>query len=132
MKAGGKHNNMNTTTRNFVKLYFEAIDENIDEVVGELRDAGIDPVESQKRILRVIKQERAKIKIEKAKRLKERIQDAIKKKVDSLKISETDKIYALAYRKLGKLNPEDEAMIKKDAALLEEIEKIISESKDET
>jgi hypothetical protein len=132
MKAGGKHNNMNTTTRNFVKLYFEAIDENIDEVVGELKDAGIDPEESQNKIIYMIKQKKAEIKIERGKKLKVRIQEVLKKKFDSLKISEPDKVFALAYRKLGKLNPEDEAMIKKDAALLEEIEKIISESKDET
>ena len=117
---------------NFLELYFEAIDENIDEVTGELEDAGIDTGESQNRIMQIIKQKKADIKLEKAKILKERVQEFIKKKFDTLLPAEMDKTLAVAYRKLEGLDNDDELMIKKDAALLIEIDKLISEAKDET
>ena len=117
---------------NFLELYFEAIDENIDEVTGELEDAGIDTGESQNRIMQIIKQKKADIKLEKAKILKERVQEFIKKKFDTLLPADMDKTLAVAYRKLEGLDNDDELMIKKDAALLIEIDKLISEAKDET
>lgn len=116
---------------NFLDLYFEAIDENIDEVTGELKDAGIDPGDSQNRIMQIIKQKKADIKLEKGKILKERVQEFIKKKFDTLLPADMDETLAVAYRKLEGLNNDDELMIKKDAALLNEIDKLISEAKDE-
>lgn len=122
---------MKPSAKNFLELYFEAIDENIDEVTGELEDAGIDTGESQNRIMQIIKQKKADIKLEKAKILKERVQEFIKKKFDTLLPAEMDKTLAVAYRKLEGLDNDDELMIKKDAALLIEIDKLISEAKDE-
>ena len=122
---------MKPSAKNFLELYFEAIDENIDEVTGELKDAGIDTGESQNRIMQIIKQKKADIKLEKAKILKERVQEFIKKKFDTLLPAEMDKTLAVAYRKLEGLDNDDELMIKKDAALLNEIDKLISEAKDE-
>ncbi len=122
---------MKPSAKNFLELYFEAIDENIDEVTGELEDAGIDTGESQNRIMQIIKQKKADIKLEKAKILKERVQEFIKKKFDTLLPAEMDKTLAVAYRKLEGLDNDDELMIKKDAALLNEIDKLISEAKDE-
>jgi len=122
---------MKPSAKNFLELYFEAIDENIDEVTGELEDAGIDTGESQNRIMQIIKQKKADIKLEKGKILKERVQEFIKKKFDTLLPAEMDKTLAVAYRKLEGLDNDDELMIKKDAALLNEIDKLISEAKDE-
>ena len=122
---------MKPSAKNFLELYFEAIDENIDEVTGELEDAGIDTGESQNRIMQIIKQKKADIKLEKAKILKERVQEFIKKKFDTLLPADMDETLAVAYRKLEGLNNDDELMIKKDAALLNEIDKLISEAKDE-
>ena len=122
---------MKPSAKNFLELYFEAIDENIDEVTGELEDAGIDPGESQNRIMQIIKQKKVDIKLEKAKILKERVQEFIKKKFDTLLPAEMDKTLAVAYRKLEGLDNDDELMIKKDAALLNEIDKLIAEAKDE-
>lgn len=122
---------MKPSAKNFLELYFEAIDENIDEVTGELEDAGIDTGESQNRIMQIIKQKKADIKLEKAKILKERVQEFIKKKFDTLLPADMDETLAVAYRKLEGLDNDDELMIKKDAALLIEIDKLISEAKDE-
>ena len=122
---------MKPSAKNFLELYFEAIDENIDEVTGELEDAGIDTGESQNRIMQIIKQKKADIKLEKGKILKERVQEFIKKKFDTLLPADMDETLAVAYRKLEGLNNDDELMIKKDAALLNEIDKLISEAKDE-
>ena len=122
---------MKPSAKNFLELYFEAIDENIDEVTGELEDAGIDTGESQNRIMQIIKQKKADIKLEKGKILKERVQEFIKKKFDTLLPADMDETLAVAYRKLEGLDNDDELMIKKDAALLIEIDKLISEAKDE-
>lgn len=123
---------MDKRIQNFFDLYLEAIDENIDEVVEELKNAGIDPDESRERILKMIKQKKAELKRENAKKIRERVLKVIKENSDKiLPASSNDKL-ALSYRKLGKLDPDEEALIKKDVPLLDEIKKIISEEKDET
>lgn len=122
---------MTQRTLNFLEIYFEAIDENIDEVVGKLKDSGIDPEESQNRIMQKIKQKKAEIKIEKGKKLKERVKELIKKKFELIEPTILDENLALAYRNLSGLNSDEKLMIKKDAALLDEIEKLIAENTDE-
>lgn len=122
---------MTQRTQNFLELYFDAIDENIETVIGELNDAGIDPDQSQNRIMQMIKQKKADIKIESGKILRERVQEFIKKKFDSLHTADMDETLAVAYRKLEGLDNDDALMIKKDAALLNEIDKLITEAKDE-
>ena len=116
---------------NFLDLYFEAIDENIDEVIGELNEAGIDPDQSQNRIMQMIRQKKAALKMEKGKQLKARVENIIKKMIDIPPTDISDERIALAARKLEDLSKEDIITIKKDTALLNEIEKLISEAKDE-
>ena len=122
---------MTQRTLNFLEIYFEAIEENIDEVAGKLKDSGIDPEESQNRIMQKIKQRKAEIKIEKGKKLKERVKELIKKKFELIEPAPFDEDLALAYRNLSGLNSDEKMMIKKDAALLDEIEKLIAENTDE-
>lgn len=123
---------MDKRIQNFLDLYLEAIEENINEVDEVLKNAGIDPDESRERILKMIKQKKAELKRENAKKIGERVLKVFKGSSDKiLPASSNDKL-ALSYRKLGKLDPDEEALIKNDVPLLDEIKKIISEEKDET
>ena len=122
---------MKSSARNFLDLYFEAIDENIEEMVGELKNSGTDTEESEKRILQMIKQKKAELKIEKGKKLKARVEELIK----SMPITPISKVneerYAIAARKLGTLDKEDIESIKKDGELLEDIGTLLNEGKDD-
>lgn len=123
---------MTERDKNFIDLYFEAVDENIDEVIRELKNSGIDPEESERKIMQMIKKQRAEIKIENGKILKERVLELIKKR-DAVKEPEPDeKHYAIAARKLGKLESDDIESIKKDSILLKEIGKLIDGDADDT
>ncbi|HMN25974.1 MAG: hypothetical protein IT276_00945 [Ignavibacteriaceae bacterium] len=117
---------------NFSTFYFDTSGNDIENMISELKEAGIDPDNSGEKILKRIKKERINLKIEKAKRAKERVEDFIKKKFDSLSPLENDEQLVLAYRKLEGLDSDDELLIKKDAALLEKLKKIISEENNET
>lgn len=122
---------MNQKTQNFLDLYFDAIDENIDDVVEELKSAGNDPAETQNKILYMIKQKKAELKIEKGKILKARIEELIKSKPETpLSIAKEER-YAIAARKLGTLDKEDIESIKKDGELLEDIGLLLNEGKDD-
>lgn len=123
---------MTERDKNFIDLYFEAVDENIDEVIRELKNSGIDPEESERKIMQMIKKQRAEIKIENGKILKERVLELIKER-DAVKEPELDeKHYAIAARKLGKLERDDIESIKKDSILLKEIGKLIDGDADDT
>jgi hypothetical protein len=117
---------------NFSTFYFDTSGTDIENMISELKEAGIDPDKSTERILRLIKKERIKLKIEKGKRLQERVEEFVRKNFNGLVPIENDEQLALAYRKLEGLDADDEKLIKKDAALLEELNKIISEENDET
>ncbi len=123
---------MTERDKNFIDLYFEAVDENIDEVIRELKNSGIDPEESEQKIMQMIKKQKAEIKIENGKILKERVLELIKER-DAVKEPELDeKHYAIAARKLGKLESDDIESIKKDSILLKEIGKLIDGDADDT
>lgn len=123
---------MTERDKNFIDLYFEAVDENIDEVIRELKNSGIDPEESEQKIMQMIKKQKAEIKIENGKILKERVLELIKKR-DAVKEPEPDeKHYAIAARKLGKLERDDIESIKKDSILLKDIGKLIDGDADDT
>lgn len=123
---------MNQKTQNFLDLYFDAIEENIDEVVEELKSAGNEPAEIQNKILFIIKQKKAELKIEKGKKLKTRIEELIKSKPETPISIVKEERYAIAARKLGTLDAEDIESIKKDAELLEDIGILLNEGKDDT
>lgn len=123
---------MTERDKNFIDLYFEAVDENIDEVIRALKNSGIDPEESEQKIMQMIKKQKAEIKIENGKILKERVLELIKKR-DAVKEPEPDeKHYAIAARKLGKLERDDIESIKKDSILLKDIGKLIDGDADDT
>jgi hypothetical protein len=117
---------MTQRTLNFLEIYFEAIDENIDEVAGELKDSGIDPEESQNRIMQKIKQKKAEIKIEKGKQFKASVLKIIDKVQNQNKVYEETSEYRIAARKLGTLDKQDEVEIKKNEMILDEISKLIA------
>lgn len=120
---------MTQKTQNFLELYFEAIDENIETVAGELKEAGIDPEESENRVMQMIKRKKAQIKIEKGLQLKIRVEEMIKARPDRREAVEAK--YSIAARKLGSLDEQDIQSIKKDAELLEDIGKLLK-SKNES
>lgn len=123
---------MTERDKNFIDLYFEAVDENIDEVIRDLKNSGLDPEEAEQNIMQMIKKQKAEIKIENGKILKERVLELIKKR-DAVKEPEPDeKHYAIAARKLGKLERDDIESIKKDSILLKEIGKLIDGDADDT
>lgn len=122
---------MNQKTQNFLDLYFKAIDENIEEVVEELKSTGIDPEETQMKILYLIKKKKAELKKERGKNLKARIEELLQKRIDLPIEAESEKRLALAARNLTELSEDDIITIKKDASLLDEMEKIIGGKKDE-
>ena len=122
---------MNQKTQNFLDLYFDAIDENIDEVVEELKSAGNDPAETHNKILYMIKQKKAELKIEKGKILKARVEELIKSKPETPLSIVKEERYAIAARKLGTLDKEDIESIKKDGELLEDIGILLNEGKDD-
>jgi len=123
---------MNQKTQNFLDLYFDAIDENIDDVVEELKSAGNDPEETHNKILYMIKQKKAELKIEKGKILKARIEELIKSKLETPISIVKEERYAIAARKLGILDSNDIQIIKKDSELLEDIGTLLNEGKDDT
>lgn len=123
---------MTERDKNFIDLYFEAVDENIDEVIRDLKNSGLDPEEAEQNIMQMIKKQKAEIKIENGKILKERVLELIKKR-DAVKEPEPDeKHYAIAARKLGKLERDDIESIKKDSILLKDIGKLIDGDADDT
>lgn len=122
---------MTQRTKNFLKLYFDAIDENIDEVKRGLKDSDIDPEESEQRIMQMIKQKNAEIKIERGKRLKAKVEKIIRKNSMDNNPAELDKHLALAARKLDKLSESDILTIKKNNALLDDINHLISKESNE-
>lgn len=123
---------MNQKTQNFLDLFFEAVDENIDEVVEELKSAGMDPEETQIKILDMIKAKKAELKKERGKRLKARVEEVIQKTIDLPIEAENEERYAIAARKLGALDKGDVEIIKKDAKLLDDIGEIVGKRDDES
>lgn len=123
---------MTQRTLNFLALYFDAIDENIEEAVGELKEAGIDPEASENRVMQMIKRKKAQIKIAKGKELKTKVEEIIKAKTSSGKPETVEAKYSIAARKLGSLDEQDIQSIKKDAELLDEIGKLVSKGKNES
>lgn len=117
----------NNRATNFLDLYFESMDDNIETVISELREAGIDPEQSEINIKQLIKQNKAEIKLEKGRILKEKVLNKIKEAADVILTSDMESRLVVQFRKLGKLAEEDKKEIKKNEALLSEIEKLIDE-----
>lgn len=123
---------MTERDKNFIELYFEAVDENIDEVIRDLKNSGIDPEESEQRIMQMIREQRAELKIERGKNLKARVIGLIKKR-DEFEIDPKEERHlAIAARKLNALDKEDIETIKKDSLLLKDIGKLIDSDTDDT
>lgn len=123
---------MTSRMNNFLELYFEALEENIEEVKTELRKTGIDREESRNKVLNLINKKKAELKIERGRELQLRVEEIVKASQPEPAQNVNEPKYSLAARKLGKLDKEDIANIKKDGALLEEIGKLINRGKDDT
>lgn len=120
---------MTEKDRIFINLFFEAVDENIDEVIAELKNAGINPEESEQKIMLMVKKQKAKLKIESGKQLKARVAEIIKLSANQTDTKVTEERYAIAARKLGAFDQNDIQSIKKDAELLEDIGKLLDKVK---
>lgn len=120
---------MTERDKNFINLYIEAVDENIDEVIAELKNAGIYPEESEQKIMLMVKKQKAELKIEKGKQLKERVAEIIKLNAKQSDTKVTEERFAIAARKLGSIDHNDIQNIKKDAELLEDIGKLLDKVK---
>lgn len=82
---------------NFIELYFEALEENIDEVIAQLEEEGIDTEQSQQDTLELIKQKKAELKLEQGEQFKKAYQTQVpteKSSPDSL----TQNLHMLAAR----------------------------------
>lgn len=82
---------------NFIELYFEALEENIDEVIAQLEEEGIDTEQSQQDTLELIKQKKAELKLEQGEQFKKAYQSQVqteKSSPDSL----TQNLHMLAAR----------------------------------
>lgn len=112
----------------FSNFFLDISDEEIEFMLSELREAGIDPEQSEARIKYLIKKTKAQIKIEKGKILQEKIKNVIREKVDYLLPQKEAGLLAVQFRKMDKIDREDIETIKKDKALLNDIEKIIGEN----
>ena len=123
---------MNARESNFIQLYFEMMAENIEEISEQLIATGINPEESKNRVLNLIKEQKAELKIERGKELQLRVEEIVKASNAEPAQKVNEPRYALAARKLGKLDEEDINNIKKDGALLEQIGKLINRGKDDT
>jgi len=122
---------MNARERNFIQLYFEMMAENIEEISEQLLETGINAEESKERVLNLIKQQKAEIKIDNGKIMQARVLELVKKKDENNIPDKLEEHIAIAARKLGRLDQEDINNIKRDAALLKDIGKIISGGNDD-
>lgn len=122
---------MNPATKNFLQLFFDAIDENIQQVIRELKEEGIDTEESENRIKQMIKKKKAELKLERGKILKAKVEELVKAQSVEVKPETIEERYSIAARKLGSFDQEDILSIKKDAELLKDIGKLFDKDKHE-
>lgn len=112
---------------NFIELYFEAIEENIEEVIAQLEEEGIDTEQSQQDILDLIKQKKGELKLERGEQFKKFYQGATGKTDQNNSNGEGENL-RLAARKQSADFSENE---KKDILSDEEKLKIIKKFKDD-
>lgn len=115
---------MDRRTMNFIDLYFESLDENIEEVKEDLSEAGIDLENLMNNVNQMIKKAKADIKIEKGRILR----NAAIKIIDRVQNNDYQQTpaFRIAARNLGKLDKQDEEEIKKNEIILNELDKIIN------
>jgi ribosomal protein L11 methylase PrmA len=113
---------------NFIELYFEAIEENIEEVIEQLKEEGIDPEEEQQDILRLIQRKKAEIKLQEGEKFKQYYQDATKPASSKPQTESSVSTPRLAARKQTEEFTENEA---DDIKLEEEKLRLIKKIKDD-
>lgn len=112
---------------NFIELYFEAIEENIEKVIAELEEEGIDTEQSQQDILDLIKQKKGELKLERGVQFKKFYQEATSM-ADQNNTSAEGENHRLAARKQSADFSENE---KKDILSEEEKLKMIKKIRDD-
>ncbi len=86
---------------NFVELYFNNSDEDIELKAKELEEAGIDAVHSEQKTLELIKQAKREVRIEKGKIFRDEFYKLLdKSKGNTLNIEKEMPELAIAFRKL--------------------------------
>ncbi len=108
----------------FSNFLLDTSEDDINYMISELRDAGIDPVESQQKTLKMIKQKKAEIKLEKGKIFKATALKVIDRVQNENKEFEETPVFKIAARNLGKLDKQDEDEIKKNEMILKELGKM--------
>lgn len=115
---------------NFSTFYFDTSGEDIEYMISELKEAGIDPEKSSDKILKLIKKERINLKIEKGKRITENYFD-LKRQESTENAGEQGFEYktAVGYRKKSdELTNEDLKKLNRDANDLNLLKKIVIEN----
>lgn len=112
---------------NFSTFYLDTSEDDIEFMLAELNKAGIDPGQSEKNIMHLIKQTNAEIKLERGRVLKERVLGILKDAADAVLPPHAESRLAVQFRKMDKLDEEDKKEIKKNEALLSEITKLIDD-----
>lgn len=112
---------------NFSNFYLDSSEEDISYMISELEEAGINLEQSAKNIKHLIKETKAEIKLEKGRVLKQRVLNKLKDAADAILPADTESRLAVQFRKLGTLDEDDKKLIKKNEALLSEIEKLIDD-----
>jgi hypothetical protein len=111
----------------FLDMLLESMEENIEVIKIELREAGINPEQSEKNIKYLIKKTKADIRIEKGRELKAKVLDKIKNSAGTILTPAQDNKLAYQFRHLKKLDEDDIKEIKKSELLFSEIEKLIDD-----
>ena len=113
---------------NFIELYFEAIEENIDAVIAQLEEEGIDTEQSQQDILRLIQKKKAEIKLGEGKKFKQFYLQATQSKNTKQENGISGSKHMLAARKQTNVfSAEEQKDILSDEEKLEIIKKLTDE-----
>jgi hypothetical protein len=118
---------METKSFNFIELYLESADENIEVVKKQLEDAGIDYEQSLETTERLIKQQRAKLKLKKGKKLREKLLVLIENVLAGKTEVHNMEQFQFAFRNLDGVNEEDLEELQQDEKLLIEINKYLQD-----
>ena len=116
---------MNDKLINFIDLYFESAEENIEVVKKQLEESGIDYEKSLEDTKQLLKKQRAKLKLNKGIILKQKLKEFYERAKENNLVYESRLEFRFAHRKFEGVDEEDMKELEEDAFLLEEIDKFL-------
>ncbi|PIQ09413.1 MAG: hypothetical protein COW71_06590 [Ignavibacteriales bacterium CG18_big_fil_WC_8_21_14_2_50_31_20] len=109
---------------NILDFYLDSMDDDIELIDAELENANINVEESEKRIMELLKNAKAELKIEKGRELKTNFEKA-KKEVEedgASNVALGDEFdFRLAARNIGDLSEDDKKVISKNLRILDKL-----------